>query len=81
MLILYSSTECEQFCHFCSSMVKPLPFTSPAQLISELVQLLLRPSQLRFQVLPRGVELALQQLQLVCREGQPLPQVLLLLQQ
>lgn len=53
----------------------------PAQFIGELVQLLLCTAQLRLQVLPRGVKLALQELQLVCGEGEPFPQVLLLLQQ
>lgn len=53
----------------------------PAQFVSKLVQFLLRSAQLRLQVLSRGVKLALQQLQLVCCVGKPLPQVLLLLQQ
>lgn len=45
----------------------------PAQLVGELVQLLLGSAQLRLQVLPRGVELALQQLQLVSCVGKSLP--------
>lgn len=50
-----------------------LQHTLPAQLVSELVQLLLSSAQLRLQILSRGVELVLQQLQLVRRVGKPLP--------
>lgn len=49
------------------------PLGPPAQFIGELVQLLLGPPQLRLQVLARGVELALQQFQLVCCVGEPFP--------
>lgn len=50
-----------------------LPLGPPAQFVGELVQLFLCPPQLCLQVLTRGVELVLQQLQLVCRVGQPFP--------
>lgn len=59
----------------------PLRRPSPAQLLRDLLQLLLRPPQLDLQVVARGAELRLQLLQPVRGVGQPLAQLALLLLQ